>query len=573
MKSKRKRGNGEEKENEPTPTPKKARPNPPAQSTEHEDHFPAVEPETPTKRPRGRPPGSTKKARLLSNGDGTQLDQCTSTPNKNTPIKPQAINGTDNAAPIVRNADRSARRRSARTLIERATVNQPNDENDAEEEEDTLARKIWDADEDNLQASEDEVAELIAPTTPSKASGHRKGVRRKKSPTPPLDLPPHELYFFQNQSSKKSSANTLSSLSSLTHAQYHLETSTYKDPHASSVAYLHSLHARSFPQWRFELTQSFSICLFGYGSKRQLVTDFAHYIHKSDPASPKIIIINGTIPTLTARQILSTLATAIYNCAPSSLPKNLGSQPQEIFSTLLTHLHANPPPAPLILLINSLDAAPLRRAPFPSLLAIFSTSPHIHLLATCDTPSFPLLWDAALREQYNWLFHDTTTFRPYAGTEISNVVDEVNELLGRSGRSVKGKEGVGFVLRSLPENARNLYRVLVAEVLASMDNENEEEPPHSDNGDNFNDSDDETRGPAKASGQRGSQTPGIEYRVLYQKVVEEFICSSEMGFRTLLKEFHDHQMVTSRRDGAGAEVLGCPFRRQEMKGILEELGG
>lgn len=66
---------------------------------------------------------------------------------------------------------------------------------------------------------------------------------------------------------------------------------------------------------------------------------------------------------------------------------------------------------------------------------------------------------------------------------------------------------------------------------------------------------------------------GIEYRTLYQKVVEEFICSNEMGFRQLLKEFHDHQMIVSRRDPTGAEMLGVPFRREEMEAILEDLMG
>ena len=118
----------------------------------------------------------------------------------------------------------------------------------------------------------------------------------------------------------------------------------------------------------------------------------------------------------------------------------------------------------------------------------------------------------------------------------------MNELLGRSGRNVKGKEGVGFVLRSLPENARSLYRVLIAELLAAMDEE--------------------------GGGEGGG---GMEYRVLYRKVVEEFICSNEMGFRQLLKEFYDHQMIVSKRDGSGAEFLGVPWRREEMETILEDL--
>ncbi len=103
---------------------------------------------------------------------------------------------------------------------------------------------------------------------------------------------------------------------------------------------------------------------------------------------------------------------------------------------------------------------------------------------------------------------------------------------------------MGFVLRSLPENARNLYRVLIAELLAAMDDD-----------------------------EGGKEEGGIEYKVLYQKVVEEFICSNEMGFRQLLKEFYDHQMVVSRRDGAGAELLGVPWRREEMEAILEDLVG
>lgn len=154
------------------------------------------------------------------------------------------------------------------------------------------------------------------------------------------------------------------------------------------------------------------------------------------------------------------------------------------------------------------------------------------------------------------------------------MVEEVNELMGRSGRRIKGKEGVGFVLRSLPENARALYRVLVGELLSQgveglegdgvLGEEDEEE-------------DDEggllgTPHKAKGRGKRG-QAGGIEYRILYQKVVEEFICSNEMGFRQLLKEFHDHQMVVSQRDVTGAEMLGVPFRREEMEAILEYLVG
>ncbi|KAG6993806.1 origin recognition complex subunit 2 [Physcia stellaris] len=545
-------------------------------NAEHEE---VVTPSIPR---RGRPPGSGKKTRAAVNGFNEDSNHRTpgsqsSTRGKllfATPKKIQREADNDHEltpVPIVRNADRSARRRSARTLIERTFTDLPSEDEDLDEE-DSLARKIWDAGEasdDGSEASQlhkgpsdDLGADSTVPTTPSKQGlNQRKRARRKKSPTPPHDLAPHEKYFFQNRPGKvKTSSNTLSSLPLLTHEQYHNQVTAYKDPHASSLRFLHSLHSRSFPQWNFELSQSFSICLYGYGSKRRLVTSFADYLYSlNSSSSPTLLIVNGYTPALTLRQILDLIASQVSDITPLKLP----SQPVEAVSTLVGYLSSHPPETPLYLLINSLDAPPLRRAPVLTLIAQLATSPYIKLLATCDQPNFPLLWDTNLLEQYNWVYHDTTTFVPYAGVEVPAVIDDVNELLGRSGRTVKGKEGVGFVLRSLPENARNLYRILIAELLAADIAGDEAGMQGSDEEDDV-DAD-------KATQERKGGEAGIDYRVLYQKVVEEFICSNEMAFRQLLKEFHDHQMVVSRKDGMGGELLGVPFRREEMEGILEDL--
>ncbi|KAL9000028.1 MAG: hypothetical protein Q9169_001273 [Polycauliona sp. 2 TL-2023] len=548
-------------------------------------------PETPQKRRRGRPPGSTNKSKSTP---GTPQQQGITQPKSSgrklfgTPSKANADGLSDRGTPIVRNADRSARRKSVRSLIER-TVAEDDLQGDQAEDEDSLARQIWDAEEAeehdlNISNEEEPIADPAVPVTPSKKG--RKGPRRKRTPTPPSDLPPHEQYFFQNRAgNNKTSNNTISSISLLSHEQYHKQIKAYKDPHQSSYAYLHSLHARSFPQWRFELSQSFSICLYGYGSKRHLTESFAKYLYSQQPSSPpKIVVTNGYISALTIRRILTTVATVVYDCPESSLPK-LSTQPREVVDSILHELNTSPPSHPIYLLINSLDAPPLRRSPTPSIIAQLSTSPHIRLLATCDTPNFPLLWGTNLRDQYNWVFHDTTTFISYAGAEIEDVIEEVNGLMGRSGRRIKGKEGVGFVLKSLPENARNLYRVLIAELLSQQDSglDGFDEDDVGD-GDGDGDGEDENeenaligtpqhkpkrRGRAIAAGEGAC----IEYRTLYQKVVEEFICSNEMGFRQLLKEFHDHQMIESRRDVTGAEMLGVPFLRDEMEAILEDLMG
>ncbi|KAI4213713.1 MAG: hypothetical protein LQ351_003679 [Letrouitia transgressa] len=511
-----------------------------------------------------RTPNSKRKARL-------------------TPTKQAHLDDVEHNVRGVRDADRSARRKSARNLVERTIANELSGGEDVEE--DPLASEAWAGDvEDGLGAQDGannhSATKKLLPETPSKTG--RKGPRRKRTPTPPQHLPPHERYFADNRGQNKTSNNTFSSLSLLSHEEYHQQIRAYSDPHTSSYAFLRSLHSRSFPQWRFEFSQSFNICLYGYGSKRLLTKAFAQYMcsEKVTSTPPQIVMVNGYIPTLTIRNVLTLLASTVFDCPASSLPK-LGAQPQEMLNTILDQLKNAPPAKPLHIIINSLDAGPLRRSPAPSLLAQLAASPHIHLLATCDTPNFPLLWDTGLRDQYNWLFHDTTTFESYAPVEIGDVVADVNELLGRSGRRIQGKEGVGYVLKSLPENARSLYRLLLVEILSGTEGDIEavDEGVGDGNGDEDEVGFQQSGGGGGQTRSRKNRVGGadgmmkglVEYRTLYRKVVEEFICSNEMGFRQLLKEFHDHQMVVSKRDVTGTEMLGVPFRREEMEAILEEL--
>ncbi|MCJ1256659.1 Origin recognition complex subunit 2 [Lignoscripta atroalba] len=540
---------------------------------------------TPSKRPRGRPRKNDAQQRT---GDKVQAQLRTDiiTPRSKgkvlftAPAEPREGCLYDAPSSLVQNADRSARRKSVRKLIERTITGNLSEDNDLDEDH-SLAKRIWDPDEpgDDVaqeDAEDESEGEEILPQTPSKR-GRPKGARKKRSPTPPQNLPPYEQYFYQNRpGSKKTSSNTLSSLSLLSHSEYHDRITTYSEPHKSSISFLHSLHSRSFPQWVFELAQSFSVCLYGYGSKRSLVDSFATYLHSLQPASspPTTVIINGYAPTLNLRHILSTICNAAFGSLAT--PK-LPLQPAELLDSILTHLTAHPPTSPIYIMVNSLDASLLRRAQVQSIIAHLSAHKSIHLLATCDTPSFPLLWDNGLREHYNWIFHDTTTFVPYddgKGTgEVGGVVDVVNELMGRKGGSGKGRDGVRWVLKSLPENARGLYRILIAELLSVTTEDNEGRVV--DESDDSVENNDRTINGTKPAHKNpsGEELAGIEYRTLYQKAVEEFLCSSEMAFRTLLKEFHDHQMIVSRKDGAGTEVLGVPLRREEMEALLEDLMG
>ncbi|KAK0383536.1 hypothetical protein NLU13_9447 [Sarocladium strictum] len=491
-----------------------------------------------TPRKRGRPP--------KSNG--------TPTPKKHeaaaiqTPEK--GMNGVG-FTPLKQAADRSARRKSVKAMIRRTVGDEDSDEAD---EADHLAREIYgSSDEEDLDGetserattngnrTEDDETASVAPTTgepdtPSRASGRKPRRKRAKSPTPPRDLPPHELYFLHNKPGRpKTSDNTLESLALLSHDEYFALLQSQEDPHHGDVEYLESLHFESFPQWTFELRQGFSICLYGYGSKRALMTKFAKHIYEAEAnhSDHLVIIINGYAPTTTIKEILNTIRGAMD--PTQRIPQ---AQPAIMAQSILSHLSTGS--QRLTLIVNSIDAPALRKASSQAILAQLAAHPSIQLICSADTPDFPLLWDIGVRSAFNFVFHDSTTFAPFQ-VEL-DVIDEVHELLGRKARRVNGREGVAFVLRSLPENARNLFQLIVGEVLIAMEDDD-----------------------------MSAEEVGIEYKMVYNKAEEEFICSSEMAFRTLLKEFHDHQIITSRKDAFGTELLSLPFGKDELEAILEDL--
>ncbi|KAI1354913.1 origin recognition complex subunit 2-domain-containing protein [Xylaria sp. FL0043] len=535
-----------------------------------------TEESTPSKRRSSRPSTTTNVAYSHSEYDFPSEDDTQATPRRrgrqsatNTPhtnggtatprgrksksigvVTPSRTRGVVNGeTPRRQRNDRSARKKSARALIEKVVAGVSSDE----EAEEDIAREIYESSEDEEEDEgaidghddEEEAEELPGePATPSRKPRGRpkakKGTRtRKKSPTPPRDLPPHELYFAQNRpGAAKTSNNTLASLKLLTHEEYFSLLRDYKDPHEEDIEFLDSIHVQSFPQWAFELSHGFSVCLYGYGSKRALLHKFAKHIYStiSDHSNHRVVIVNGYVRAnmSSLRDILSVIAGAI-----DPKHKLAAGGPSVMMENLKSLLSAHD--VTITVVLNSIDAAPLRRPGFQPILAQLAAHPQIQFICSADTPDFTLLWDSSLRSSFSFVFHDCTTFSPFT-TELE-VVDDVHELLGRKARRVGGKEGVAYVLRSLTENARNLFRLLVGEVLVVMDDE------------------------ADSS----SENPGVEYRMIYNKAVEEFICSSEMAFRTLLKEFHDHQMITSRKDILGTELLSVPFRKEELEAILEDI--
>ena len=524
--------------------------------------------DTPSKR--GRKPKSSADG--ISSAQTTPRGMITSQKGAfATPTKQPKAQEDGETITVNTNADRSARRKTNRALIRRTLEGRDSDD----EEGDILMHQILGESDASADSEEEEDVEKARatsglPETPSKRRrGRPKGSKNRRTPTPPPDLPPQERYFFgtrPSQSVAQSSSNAVSSQTLLSHAAYHDFISTYNDPHTPNIAGLHELHSMAYPTWAFELSQNYTVCLYGYGSKRRLLASFADYLHeRSPPKTLKTVIINAHHPSLSMRNILLTLIRAL---GLSGIPTN----PSTLVAAILAHQNTKAASAiPVYLLISSLHARPLVSGLAPSILSALATHPSFRLVLTASDPSFPILWSSTMRDSLNILFHDATTFLSYddpasAFSELGiGTVDSVAELMGRKGPAAASRERVNWVLKSLPENARGLYRILVSEILAA-----EAGGIRSGRGDV--DSDDETGSGGER--QKDGELRGIDSRTLYSLAEGELLCSSEMAFRGLLREFVDHAMVVVKKEGGavgGGEVLGIDMTKEELEGVLEDL--
>ncbi|KAK6506835.1 Origin recognition complex subunit 2 [Arthrobotrys musiformis] len=450
--------------------------------------------------------------------------------------------------PIVRNANRSARRKSVRNMIQRSIREDLMDEEDGFDEEDNLAQRIFDDEDAGSSESEsDDEKNAAGASTPAKKPRGRQRKKKEKSPPPVVTIEGPTAYFEQNRGRARPSSTT-TTLPPLSPKTYFRLLEQHENKHAADVEHLSSLHKANFDQWVFELSQGFNILLYGYGSKRKLLMEF---IKKEAALGNHVVVINGYVGGLTIRDIVNMVVNAVLGMNHGvKFGVNVNEMMDSVLQILDEH-RENDEDRSVTLLVHSIDAAALRTPQMQALLAQLSSHPAIRLIASSDNILSSLLWDSSTLTLFNFVFHDATTFVPYdleisAADESEGIVDVITGgTAGRSGRS--GAKGVKYVLASLTGNAKNLYRILIATQLAAMEDD------------------------GAGKDKMGTEAYGIAYRTLYQKGLEEFVCSSDLVFKTLLKEFYDHQMVTSRKDLQGSEVLWAPFRKEELESILEDI--
>ncbi|KAK6204270.1 origin recognition complex subunit 2-domain-containing protein [Scheffersomyces amazonensis] len=323
-------------------------------------------------------------------------------------------------------------------------------------------------------------------------------------------------------------------------------------------ALLERLHKLLYHQWCFELSQGFNILFYGVGSKITLINDFVQnyfgnwYSECFESEIPTVFVINGFNPSLSFKAAVHKIVS-IFTDDESSMHSKIPKHVSETVPFLINYLSekrskissSSSIKPKLILVIHNIDGKAFRDEKTQNLLSQLCAVPEIWTITSVDNINSPLLWDSFKLKNYNFIWHDLTTYASYS---IESSFGDVLSM-GRT-KKLSGDSGTKYVLSSLTSNHRNLYRILLEKQIEILDGTAATD--------------------ATRNGLKGNTRLGVDMKQLYEDCVEQFITSDEINFRTLLGEYVEHKMCKLVKDEAGVEIVFVPFRYDEMQKIRND---
>ncbi|KAK9473602.1 origin recognition complex subunit 2-domain-containing protein [Dipodascopsis tothii] len=356
-------------------------------------------------------------------------------------------------------------------------------------------------------------------------------------------------YFDQHASRAVISTAPISLLPSLTRTEYGELVEQTRGFYGPARAAVMDTFRGQFGQWLFEMGEGYNIVLYGVGSKRAVLEEFAEYVLETtvgagatddgadDEPDGEMLVVNGYNPGLSVLEVLFSVCGFLF--PGQKLPRTLPDLLRLVGTAgSSAHLHR------LVVVLHSMDGPALRSDKAQT--AVAALARQVRVVASVDNINGPLLWDAARLSALRFLWHETATFAPYDAETAFTDPLEVVEGLGAGTRGGAGApagetvlQGMRFVLESLTANARGVYRVLVSQQLDAV-----------------------------ADGDDTPERAGLEFHTLYARCSEEFLVGSELSLRTVLTEFYEHGMAASTRARVGSEIVYVPFGRAVLESVL-----
>ncbi|GAB2267378.1 Origin recognition complex subunit 2 [Dionaea muscipula] len=333
----------------------------------------------------------------------------------------------------------------------------------------------------------------------------------------------------------KKSTHKLCDIGVVTEEELREATRKLEPKHEKEVKALIGSYKSSYKEWVFKLRCNFGLLMYGFGSKKALLEDFASTSLTEYP----VIVVNGYLQTINIKHVLISMADLLLDLmktkrkSAKSLPKVEQAFNSKSVDDLLLFLdgpHAKEKDSFVCVLVHNIDGPGLRDSDTQQILARMAACFHVRIVASIDNVNAPLLWDKKMvHTQFNWWWHHVPTFSPY------NIEGTFYPLILLHGGSVQSSKTAAIVLQSLTPNAQSVFKVLAEYQLAHPDEQ------------------------------------GMPVNNLYSTCRERFLVSSQITLNSHLTEFKDHQLVKTRRDPDGQECLYIPLAGETIEKLLLEM--
>ncbi|WOL02787.1 hypothetical protein Cni_G11506 [Canna indica] len=327
-------------------------------------------------------------------------------------------------------------------------------------------------------------------------------------------------YFLAKEtgsSSKKRSARKLSDINIVDEQVLQTAISEILPKHEKEIGHLLKTYKDLYSKWLFELRCGFGLLLYGFGSKKVLLEDFA----STTLTDYETVVINGYLPSVNIKQVLITLAEVLSDQLKHKSSTRNKSRSEHPFSSqsvedLLSYLNvqiSHDKDCFVCVVIHNIDGPSLRDSESQQYLARLASCSQVRIVASIDQVNAPLLWDKKMvHTQFNWCWYHVPTFAPY------NVEGKFSPLILVNCGNAQTKRSALVVLRSLTPNAQSM-----------------------------------------------------PISTLYTKCRERFLVSNQITLNAHLTEFKDHELVKMRRHSDGQDCSYIPLPSEALAKLLEEL--
>lgn len=274
-----------------------------------------------------------------------------------------------------------------------------------------------------------------------------------------------------------------------------------------------------FTKWLHVLNEGFNVLLYGLGSKIKILSKFREHYLRNMP----VLVIDGFFPSLSIKDIVNSIIKDILELSDN--PTNVYDACDVITRKMSTTRNIS-----FYIIINNIEGEPLKNQQAQTVLSKLAAVPSIHVIASIDHISAPLIWVNTQLSKFNFVWYNASSYLPYVretSFETSSIVQQPKTLVLSS---------LNNVFLSLTSKTKGIYLIIVKYQLEH---------------------------------EKVKHYKGLPFKKLYWACREAFLVSSDLALRSQLTEFVDHEMVKIKRSSDGVEHVIIPIESNILQQFID----